>query len=132
MGICKKIKRTITKVCVGSMNRKIEIFSRALTPPIDPLTGKFVSTETFVLLVSPWSMVETPKGVTVFDDLGQERVVNTVFTIRFFADLTSENWIVYKGQRYDILMITDFQQNELFLQLSCALSGNEALEGGKA
>lgn len=132
MATCDKKLRKKTQICIGSMNRKIEIFARSLTPPIDPFTGEFVSTETFTLLANPWAMVETPRGLTIFDDIGIERVVNTVFSTRFIADITSEMWIEYAGNRYDILTVIDYQNNKLFSQFNCALTGDETKEASKA
>ncbi len=132
MAICNKQQRKKTQVCVGSMNRRIDLLARALTPPVDPFTGQFVSTETFTTIATPWAMVATPKGVTIFDGVGIERVVTHIFTIRFLLDITSQNWVVYKGQRYDILLVNDFQENNLFLELNCALTGDETKEAAKA
>ncbi len=132
MAICVREQRKITKVCVGSMNRKIDLLTRNLTPPIDPFTGQFVSGERFTSIATPWAMVATPKGVTVFDGVATERVVSHIFTIRFLDDITSQNWVTYKGRRYDILLVNDFEDNGLFLELSCALTGDEDKEAAKA
>lgn len=132
MAKCIKLQRKKTQVCAGSLNRKIQIFERNLTPPVDPLTGQFVYTETFTLIASPWAMIETPSGETIFDTIGIERVVDNVFYIRFLANLTSENWITYDNNRYDIIRVTNLEKNKLFLQLNCALTGDDTKEASKA
>ena len=132
MAKCVKKQRTKTEICVGSMNRKIDIFARALTPPVNPLTGEFLATETFTLLASVWAMQETPRGLTIFDDVNTERVVSHIFTIRFLPDLTAQNWITYKGNRYDILTAVNLETNDLFLQLNCVQTADEAKEAGEA
>jgi head-tail adaptor len=134
MAKCVKQQRTKTQVCVGSMNRKIDILARDLTPPINPLTGQFLATETFVLVANVWAMVGTPSGLTIFDEVNTERVISHIFTIRFIEGIpiTSQNWVTYKGNRYDIVMVTDFETNQLFLKLNCAQTADEDKQAGEA
>lgn len=134
MATCVKKRRTKTEVCVGGMNRKIDIFARDLTPPVNPLTNEFLATETFTLVANVWAMLETPRGLTIFDQVNTERVISHIFNIRFIPNvsITSENWITYKGNRYDIITVVNFETNNLFLQINCSQTADEDKEAGEA
>lgn len=132
MATCVKLKRTKTQVCIGSLNRKIDIFTRAITTPLIPTSTSVDYGESFTLLASVWAMIDTPKGQTVFDTVGTEKVISDIFFIRFIDGLTSENWITYNSNRYDIVTVQDYQQNGLFQRLSCILRGADTKEASKA
>jgi len=132
MATCKKLTRTKTQVCIGSLNRKIDIFTRNITAPLNSINTLVDYGEDFTLLASVFAMIETPKGKTIFDEVGTEKIVTHVFSIRAIANLTSENWIVYQSNRYDIQMITDLQENVLFQQLFAIIRGADAREATKA
>lgn len=130
MAKCKNIQRTKTQICAGSLNRKIDIYSRNIEAPLNPADNEINFDEEFTLLNSVWSMIETPKGKTIFDSVGVERVIDTVFYIRYL-DITSENWISYLNLRYNIMNIVNLENNNLFLQLNCQVTGGTVIEASK-
>lgn len=131
MPACTAIRGKRSKICAGDLFEPIDIFSRALTPPLNVFSDEFKATEDFTLVASVRAMIQTPSGETVFDEIGVERDVSTIFNIRFLAGLTSENWIVFESNRYDILKIINFQKFSLFLSVFCALAGDQAKEAAK-
>ena len=92
----------------------------------------FAKNKDFVLLASPWAMIETPKGQTIFDEVGIEKIVTDVFYIRYIDGLTKEDWIVYDGNRYDIQTVEDMDKNKLFQKLPSVVRGVDTLEATKA
>ena len=132
MATCKKLTRVKTQVCIGSLNRKIDIFQRTLTAPLDPANDLVDYTESFTLLANVWAMIKTPKGQTIFDDIGTEKVVSDIFYIRFISGLTSENWIIYNSIRYDIQTIENVEQNSLFQKINCMVRGLESKDASEA
>lgn len=132
MATCIKLSRTKTEVCIGNMTKRISIFTRALTTPSDPTGFNVDYTESFTLLSEVWAMLQTPKGQTIFDGLGVEKIISDVFYIRYIDGLTSENWITYDGNRYDIQMVEDIEQNNLFQQLSCVVRGDDTLSASQS
>ena len=132
MAKCIKLRRTKTEVCIGNMNKKIDIYARSLTTPLDPLASDVDYDETFTLVGNVWSMVQTPTGKIIFDSLGVEKIVTDIFYIRYIADLTSENWVIFKGNRYDIQSLQNIEENSLFQKLNCIIRGDETLAASKA
>lgn len=132
MATCKKLTRTKTQVCIGSLNRQIDIFVRAITPPLNSIGTLVDYGEDFTLLATVWSMIETPKGKTIFDEVGTEKVVTNIFYVRRLSSLTSQNWIVYKNNRYDIQMVTDLEENNLFQKIFAIIRGADTKEATKA
>jgi len=128
---CVNIERTKTQICSGSLNRKIGIYTREISAPTNPGGDDIDFGEEFLLLYEVWSMIQTPKGKTIFDDVGIERVIDTVFYIRYKSDLTSENWVEYSDNRYDIMNIINLEDNNLFLQLNCQTTGSTDKEASK-
>jgi hypothetical protein len=64
---------------IGSMNSRIFIYDRAITPPA---LNSLNFTETFTAKLKCWSLIETPKGVNIFDQSNIERTVTHRFIIR--------------------------------------------------
>ena len=122
MAICKKIRRTLTKVCTGALNKKIQIQIRAITPP----AGESVDySEEFTELITTWAMIDTPTGTEVFDSTNTVKTVTHDFYIRYIPNITFEEWILYDNKYYDILMVEDFQEDKQYYRLRCNLRGDE-------
>ena len=132
MAKCIKLTRTKTEVCIGNMNKRISIFTRAITTPIDPTGFDVDYTENFTLLDQVWAMIQTPDGQTIFDGIGTEKIVSDIFYIRYIDGLTAENWITYNDNRYDIQMVENIEQNNLFQKLSCIVRGADDLAASEA
>ena len=132
MAKCVKLRRTKTQVCTGSLDKLIEIYQRDLTPPTNSLTVDPDYTETFTLLYTIWSMIETPKGKVIFDDVGEDIIITHYFYIRHVDNITAQNWIVYNGNRYDIKNVTDLEENRLYLRLECAIRGSVDKDASEA
>lgn len=128
MAICKKLKRTETKVCIGSMNTLIQLKTRSIVPP----NGSNVDfDENFSTLVSIWAMVETVTGEKIFDDSNIERLITHDFYIRFIPDITFENW-VFVPAKYgnvkefylDLVKVENINMQNEFYRLRCAIRGD--------
>lgn len=122
MAQCTAKERKTTRVCIGSLNQRIELEIRTLTPNSD---NDVDYDEIFTQLKTVWSMVETVTGKTMFDKSNIERVVTHNFYIRFIADVTFENWIKYKSQYFDILNVENFSERDSFYKLTTAIRGDD-------
>ncbi len=123
MAQCVAKVRKSTRVCIGSLNQRIDINIRTLTPNSDDDVDY---DEVFTLTKTVWSMVETVTGETMFDSSNVERVVTHNFYIRYIPDITMENWIVYKDELYDILNVENFGENDRFYKMATAVRGDTA------
>lgn len=126
MAICKKIRRTNEIICSGSLNRLITIQVRELKPP----TGDSVDYgEEFTTERNVWAMVEIVANETFFDHTNTERIITHNFYIRYISDveITSENWIKYNNQYYDIVDVKNMGYNDRFMQLRTNIRGQDNL-----
>lgn len=133
MAVCVKIKRKKKQVCVGSLNRRVEIYQRIIKAPFNP-TNEFTNyDDEFSLLRTVWALIQTPKGTNVFDQVERsESKVTHYFYIAYFDGLTQENWIVYKNNRYDILDVINLEEQNLYYRLDCFFRGSVGKDASKA
>lgn len=135
MAKCKKIVRTDKRVCVGSLNRKIELLTRSLAAPKLGVTG---FEEEFTLFKSVWSMIQTSRGSVIFDDSNIERELTHKIYIRYIEDLTAEIWVRLpsitegKDNLLDVLRIENLEEENRFLLLSCTIRGDDTKKANEA
>lgn len=132
MAKCVKLQRTKTQVCTGNLDKLIEIYQRDIEPPLNSFIADPDYTETFTLLYTVWSMIQTPKGKVIFDDIGTEKRITNVFYTRYLPDITSQNWIVYNGKRYDIERVKNLEENNLYLEIATIIRGDDTKAASEA
>ena len=131
MATCKKIKRLSERVCIGSLNKKINIHTRELKPP----TGTGVDyDEEFVVIENVWSMIETVAGKVFFDGTNTDQSITHNFYIRYIVGvtITAENWIEYNGNRFDIINVENLDEGNRFILMRTNQRGSDTLEVNKA
>jgi SPP1 family predicted phage head-tail adaptor len=131
MATCKKIKRLSERVCIGSLNQKINIQVRELLAPI----GDSVDfDEEFTLLENVWAMVETVAGKVFFDGSNTDKSITHNFYIRYISgvQITAENWINYKDQYFDIINVENLDEANRFLLMRTTIRGSDGLPVNKA
>jgi head-tail adaptor len=120
---CVKLQGTKTQSCSGDLFERITIYTRAITPP--PLDGVDF-TETFVQQYIVWATISTKNGEAVFDGTNTNASI-TNFIIRYIPGITFENWIDFRGDRYDILAVNNFEEKGLFYSIDTNKRGDNAL-----
>lgn len=76
------------------------------------------------------AIVETPKGKATFDDVGLDETVTHKFCIEWLAGISQEDWILFKGKRYDILNDMNRCEKDTAIVLFSRLTGEgEASKG---
>jgi hypothetical protein len=78
MPILNTVVKKFNEVDIGSMDNRIFIYDRAITPPIG-LSLNF--TETFTAKLECWAAIETTKGVEIFD---QSNISRGIASHRFY------------------------------------------------
>ena len=126
---CVKIQRKKRQPCIGDMNDLITLQGRTLTAPT---SGVDASEEFTDSNADVWALVETVSGQTMFDDTNTERDVTHKFIIRFIDGVTSETWILFNGDRLDILGVEDYDERHEFLLLRATNRGIETNEANRA
>lgn len=126
MAKCKKIDREIINICLADLNRKIIVKSRVLTPSG---VGSVDYSETFATVTTLWALVKTldMRGREEFDgtQLRSEARFSATHDmyVRYTANVTQENFIEYNNEYYDILEVTNLNEDSTFLHLKCSLRG---------
>ena len=122
---CVKICGRRRQVCIGSMDKLITLQIRALTEPVE---NSVDYSEGFTAIENVWADVKTTsRGEVVFDRANQARQVSHIFGIRYRDDVTTETWIEYEDNKYDILDTEDLEERHDFLLLKSVRKGDKTL-----
>ena len=119
---CKRISVPHRKLCLGDLNRKIQLKSRNIQPVsvgVD-FQQKFENTK------SVWSAIKTKDGVDTFGGVNLSNTISHVIYIRWFDGLTAEHWIEYKSKLYDIVDIENIDERDEFYALFCNERGDSS------
>jgi SPP1 family predicted phage head-tail adaptor len=127
MAKCVKINKPKRVVCIGSMTHLITLQTRAIAPtPLQEPTYNI----NFSNLINAWAALETTNGGVMFDETGTENIATHIFLIRYIPNLalTSENWILYNNEYYDILRSQNLDEDKRFIKINCRKRGNYVKE----
>lgn len=125
MADCKRIQRKHRKVCIGDLNELITIKNRgiqAATPGQQKFTEKFDNDK------EVWAMVETTRGDQFFDGTSLRTAATHIFTIRFDANVTQEDYIFFADDIYDILDCEDLDERGEFLKMPSRKRGTKDIK----
>ena len=120
MANCKKIRNLKREVCIGALDRLIEIHRRAITPPV---LCEVDYGESFTLLHTVWANITTTDRVTEFDQTNVVRLATHIFIIRFESNVTAESWIEFDNLKFDILRTENLEHRSDYLKLVCTQRG---------
>lgn len=126
MAICSFKSRKDVRICSGDLDRAILIQVRTLVSPEDT-DGDVDYNETFSEFIVFWSLIETVKGETVFDESNVEQVVTHKFYIRYAPDITFQDWVTYNDKNYKIIDVQNINERDEFYLLRCTLRGSSIL-----
>ena len=121
MPSCKKIRIPKRRYCAADLNKKIILQNRAIVAP-----DHVDYTENFSTELEVWAGVKTLIGVEIFDENNVPITASHDFIIHYRDWVTAENWILFGGNRYDILRVENFEQRNEWLRLRSTLKGSVA------
>ena len=121
MSCNRRIKQKADKVCIGSLDSRITIYDRGITPSS---TGTGFSEE-LSGAIYPWAMVKTTSGKEIFDGVDVIGTVTHEFIIRYNSSVTAANWIEWKSEYYNILSTENLNGKGEFLKLFCNIKGSK-------
>lgn len=131
MPVCVTIKGKRHQLCAGDLNGLLTLQNREIVPPLDIDDTDYK--EDFVDDGDEMCMVETINGKEVFDDSNQLiGVIDTRFYIHFRDDITAETWVLFEGERYNILNVMDLDLRHDWLRLSCDSRGSDTVAVNQA
>lgn len=122
MANCAPIKTKASRICIGDLKDRIQIYSRSIT---SPLNSGVDFGESFAEPKVMYAMTETTNGETIFDATNTETVVTHNFYIRYLPNLTAEGWILFKQKYYDILNVENLNEEDRFMLIKANLRGTE-------
>lgn len=115
-----KIRIKKRQVCIGDLDKEIELQDRDIVPPV---FGSPDFDENFTTNATVWAGIKTVDGKTFFDGVNTETVITHNIFIRFDATVTSETWILFDSRRFDILKVENFEERGEFMLLTCVDRG---------
>jgi SPP1 family predicted phage head-tail adaptor len=118
---CSYVKFKHRKLCAGDLNRRIKIQSRSDKPS----NTTFDYGQTFTDTRNTWSALLSVKGRDVFAGTNMDELVSHIFYVRYFDGLTSQHWINYRSERYDILTVEDLDLNQEWYAIFTNVRGTD-------
>lgn len=98
----------------GKMRHRVTIQTLIATPDADNAVE-----EVYANVATVWADVSSVSGRTEMDSKSiGERITHRI-TIRSRADVTSENWILYRDRRFRIRNVQDLEERRRFMILEC-------------
>ena len=120
MVVCKKVRIPRRSLCAGDLNRLITVDCRTLDFPDDSTTDY---SNTFNSAKKVWAGLRTTKGKDVFFATNVDQAVTHVFYMRYLSWLTSDQWINYRGQNYDIIEVENLDEANEWCLAYCNVRG---------
>jgi len=122
-------RRKLQKIAIGDMTHRPTLRRRSLLPGG---VGSAGFTETEIDLGVVWAKVDTPdtdnSGELVFAGVNLNPNTTTIFCIRYWSTVTTEDIVNWKNENYEILQLFDLDKREQFLILACRLKGDDTKE----
>ena len=117
---CTNIAIKDRKLCIGNLSERITIQTRSIA---NNNTGTIELSESFTSLVDVWAAVETTRGSQLWDGVSVSNPFTHKFYIRYRNDIDFNKWVEYKSEKYDIVDVEDFEQENEWLLLMCTRKG---------
>ena len=123
MAVCQKIRVNHRALCANDLDRKVKIKTRSMvTSQLDTDMSVGFTSKTV------WAAVKTAKGNQTFFATNMQDVVDHIIYIRWYDGVTSENWVEYKGDNYDIIDVENLDERDEWYALYCNVRGTTTKE----
>lgn len=122
MSVCVKIKGKNRKICIADLDREINIQNRSIQSA-SIMNVDF--DEDFSGDTTHWAMIESVNGEEFFDGTNTGTPITHHFYIRYDPAVTSQQFLTFEGDRYDILNVEDLDLRHEFQKLRCIIMGDE-------
>ncbi len=121
---CKAIRIKHRKLCVSDLDRRISLQDRTMGTPTTTVDFR----QTFANGKVVWAALKTAKGREMFFTTNMDVAVSHIFYIRWYADLTSDKWIIWGSENYDILDTENIDERDEWYALYCNVRGASSSE----
>lgn len=104
----------------GDLNEKIKLQVRAISSIFQTGDEQEIG---FSDIGNPWACVQTVRGKEVFDGIELKKAYTHTMVIRYRKIVDQTVWVLYRGNRYDIVDSEDLDERHEYLMLKCKLTG---------
>ncbi len=99
---------------IGKFRHRVKIQSLAENPHGDNHIQPIYSD-----VAEVWADVLPVSGKTEYDSKSLGESITHTIAIRYRSDITSENWLLWRGRRFRIRKVKDHEERRRFLILDC-------------
>jgi head-tail adaptor len=128
---CKYVQFTKSKLCLGDLKHKITLFKKAIVTPTYQSVNLVDYSFDYEEMGSVWAAIVTIKGDAIADSVAKEDLPTHKFYIKYIGDLSTENWILFKDYRYEILRIINVNEDDVYLEIHALKTGLETQQASK-
>jgi len=118
-----------TKVCIGELNKKLVFQTRVQT------FGNADSvdiTEVFTSVATMWGKLTTiPQTGNKFNGVEIDSIPTHLAIIRYNASINAECWMLFNSRRFEILHISNIDEDGKFMSIELRETGLDSLEAAK-
>lgn len=114
---------------IDEVGQSAEIQTRTILPPTANSVDQRINFTTFAVIEK--MAFTNLSGVSLFDSVGVERILNNEAYFAYISDVTSEMFVLFQGKRYDIVTITDIGEIHGILKLQLEMTGSDTKEASK-
>ena len=120
------------KFSIGSLNKRITLQTRKIDEwsTNDDGEPRYIFTD----IATVWSALKIKSPYIILDGIGQDPKYTHKFTIRYMDNVTNELFIIYNGNRYDIVNIINVGEEDRYhkyIELYVKISGAKDLLGSE-
>lgn len=115
-----RIKANNRKICIGDLKHRINVQARIISPPA---AGGVDYQLSLLQMIELQAMIQTKRGVEIFDGTNLLGVATHYFYIRYMPDLSIADIVEYNGIVYTILDIENLDEQNDFILLRCSKRG---------
>lgn len=118
----KRVKKSLTKTsyCVGDFNKRIKIQKRAINNFNKTIGGLNYN---FKTVFTGWAGIKTLTGKIWVDGIVTNDGATHLFIMKYIKNVTSEQFIIFEGCRYDIVDTTDVDEEHEILEIRARKTG---------
>ena len=124
---------TKKKLCIGQLDKLIEIQSRHIKAPLNTTPTDVDADELFTNRVHVWANIKTSVGEAIYDGVNIEQALTHIFTFAYLGfEVTSADWVIFNSKRYKILSADNINEDNIYVSLRCVERGVDTKEATKA
>jgi SPP1 family predicted phage head-tail adaptor len=71
-----------------------------------------------------WAALKTTQGREMFYTTNMDEAVSHIFYVRWYDTLTSDLWVRFNGENYDIVQVENLDERDQFAALYCNVRGD--------